>query len=138
VSTSHISDSTTRSTFHLVLLSLFFIPASHIQAPTQKRSQEAGQEAFTRYSRLISQTNLPFVRSSGGSRLVESATNWTLGNASSLFAAPKLIHFLGFSIASHYDYNPVISAILPEHVIILSRHPSKLLSSLSSFSIAER
>jgi len=64
------------------------------------QSQEAGQEAFTRYSRLISQTNLPFVRSSGGARVVESATNWTLG----------------FSIASHYEYNPVISVILPEHL----------------------
>jgi hypothetical protein len=116
--------------FHLVLLSLCFFLASHIQALTQNRSQEAGQEAFTRYSRLISQTNLPFVRSSGGSRVVESATNWTLGNASSLFTASKLIHFLGFSIASHYEYNPVTSVILPEHVIILSRRPSKSLSSL--------
>lgn len=64
------------------------------------QSQEAGQETFRRYPRLISKTNLPFVRSSGGTRVVESATNWTLG----------------FSIASHYAYNPVLSVVLPEHL----------------------
>ncbi|KAF8812207.1 acid phosphatase [Phlegmacium glaucopus] len=64
------------------------------------QSQEAGQETFQRYSCLISKTNLPFVRSSGGTRVVESATNWTLG----------------FSVASRYAYNPVLSVILPEHL----------------------
>jgi len=64
------------------------------------QSQEAGQETFRRYSSLISKNNLPFVRSSGGTRVVESATNWTLG----------------FSIASHHVHHPIVSVILPENL----------------------
>ena len=43
------------------------------------RSNAAGQEAFHRYSALISGDALPFVRASSSSRVVDSATNWTAG-----------------------------------------------------------
>ncbi|KDR84436.1 hypothetical protein GALMADRAFT_54583 [Galerina marginata CBS 339.88] len=64
------------------------------------QSEEAGKEAFKRYSRLVSRGNLPFVRSSGGTRVVDSATNWTAG----------------FSIGSNGVLNPVLSVILPENL----------------------
>jgi len=97
------------------------------EALTLTRSHEAGQDAFTRYSHLISQTNLPFIRSSGGTRVVESATNWTLGT----YLLPCDLKsccnkFLGFSVASQHEYNPVLSVILPEHVNIHRiPHPNK-------------
>lgn len=43
------------------------------------RSEEAGRDAYARYSHLVSQQNLPFVRASSAERTVDSATNWTLG-----------------------------------------------------------
>ncbi|KAF8967497.1 phytase [Flammula alnicola] len=64
------------------------------------QSEEAGQGAYERYSSLISQENLPFVRASGSDRVVDSATNWTLG----------------FSLASNHVFNPVLSVILPENL----------------------
>ncbi|KAF8165911.1 phytase [Crassisporium funariophilum] len=62
------------------------------------QSAEAGRQTFERYSRLFSKSNIPFVRSSGGTRVVDSATNWTSG----------------FSLASNYVYNPILSVILSE------------------------
>ncbi|KAF8178032.1 phytase [Pholiota molesta] len=62
------------------------------------QSRESGREAYERYSNLISHGNLPFVRASSGVRVVDSATNWTLG----------------FSIASNRVYTPKLSVILSE------------------------
>ncbi|KAH9482157.1 3-phytase B [Psilocybe cubensis] len=62
------------------------------------QSVDAGQGAFQRYSQLVSSKNLPFVRASGSTRVVDSATNWTSG----------------FSLASHKAFNPVLSVILDE------------------------
>ncbi|KAJ6575775.1 acid phosphatase [Mycena vulgaris] len=62
------------------------------------QSFEAGEVAYERYSDLIRPGNLPFVRSSSGARVVDSATNWTAG----------------FSAASHHVYNPPLSVILSE------------------------
>ncbi|KIM38767.1 hypothetical protein M413DRAFT_241634 [Hebeloma cylindrosporum] len=62
------------------------------------QSTEAGEITFKRYQQLISQDNLPFVRSSSGQRVVDSATNWTAG----------------FSFASGHVYNPTLSVILSE------------------------
>lgn len=44
------------------------------------RSFDAGEEAFQRYSSLVSASNIPFVRSDSSARVVMSATNWTAGN----------------------------------------------------------
>ncbi|KAF8581012.1 phosphoglycerate mutase-like protein [Ramaria rubella] len=43
------------------------------------QSFDAGQEAFERYSHLVSRKLVPFIRSSSSSRVVFSATNWTAG-----------------------------------------------------------
>ncbi|KJA17736.1 hypothetical protein HYPSUDRAFT_146103 [Hypholoma sublateritium FD-334 SS-4] len=57
------------------------------------QSEEAGKEAYARYSHLVSPQNLPFVRASSAERTVDSATNWTLG----------------FSIASNHVLNPPLA-----------------------------
>ncbi|KAF5358598.1 hypothetical protein D9758_007734 [Tetrapyrgos nigripes] len=43
------------------------------------QSSQAGEEAFNRYSHLVSPDNLPFIRADGSERVVLSATNWTEG-----------------------------------------------------------
>ncbi|KAJ7153117.1 acid phosphatase [Mycena crocata] len=63
-----------------------------------QQSFESGGLAFKRYRDLISAGNLPFVRSSSGARVVDSATNWTAG----------------FAAASDHVYNPPLSVILSE------------------------
>lgn len=50
------------------------------------RSSEAGQEAFARYSSLVSADELPFVRASGSDRVVATANNWTAGEFIKYFA----------------------------------------------------
>lgn len=54
------------------------------------RAKDSGMEAYYRYSFLVSQDNLPFVRASLSSRVVDTANNWTTGSFSlvhlSLFA----------------------------------------------------
>ncbi|KAJ3506030.1 hypothetical protein NLJ89_g7102 [Agrocybe chaxingu] len=62
------------------------------------QSAEAGARTYHRYSKLVSKKNIPFVRSSSGQRVVDSATNWTAG----------------FSLASNHVYNPPLSVILDE------------------------
>ncbi|KAF8523954.1 phytase [Hysterangium stoloniferum] len=42
---------------------------------------DSGQEAFHRYTELISDDHLPFVRASDGDRVVLTATNWSAGFA---------------------------------------------------------
>ncbi|KAF7363816.1 Acid phosphatase [Mycena sanguinolenta] len=62
------------------------------------QSYEAGATVFGRYENLVDADNLPFVRASSGTRVVDSANNWTAG----------------FSAASHHKYNPSLSVILSE------------------------
>ncbi|KAF9077976.1 phytase [Rhodocollybia butyracea] len=59
-------------------------------------SSVAGAEAFYRYRHLLSRDNIPFVRASSSSRVVNSARNWTEG----------------FSIASGFQYNPILDLVL--------------------------
>jgi len=58
---------------------LSFPSRSSDRVLTMDRSYQAGQAAFLRYRRLVSPTNLPFVRASSGQRVIDSATNWTAG-----------------------------------------------------------
>ncbi|KAJ4470090.1 phytase [Lentinula aciculospora] len=60
------------------------------------QSSIAGAQAFHRYKHLLSEDDIPFVRSSSASRVVMSAQNWTYG----------------FSTASNLDFNPVLAIIL--------------------------
>ncbi|KAI0832856.1 phytase [Trametes gibbosa] len=62
------------------------------------QSSEAGKEAFSRYSSLISGANIPFVRASGSDRVIATANNWTAG----------------FALASAGRFKPVLSVILSE------------------------
>ncbi|KAF8887235.1 phosphoglycerate mutase-like protein [Gymnopilus junonius] len=62
------------------------------------QSDEAGRVAYNRYSFLVSRENMPFVRASSSSRVVDSATNWTTG----------------FSSASNHVFNPFLSVVLQE------------------------
>ncbi|THH31094.1 hypothetical protein EUX98_g3091 [Antrodiella citrinella] len=62
------------------------------------QSYDAGIEAFQRYTHLITEENIPFVRASGSERVIVSAMNWTQG----------------FSAASFHKYNPKLSVILDE------------------------
>jgi len=62
------------------------------------QSFEAGEQQFQRYSLLVNDTNLPFVRASSSERVVLSATNWTAG----------------FASASHQKFIPKLSVILAE------------------------
>ncbi|KAF9265083.1 phytase [Marasmius fiardii PR-910] len=63
-----------------------------------QQSSNAGEVAFKRYSHLISESNLPFVRASQSERVMLSATNWTAG----------------FSKASNNQYNPKLSVTISE------------------------
>ena len=71
--------------YHLEPFSEHHIIDSNSTAHQDPRSIEAGEIAFKRYPQLISQDNLPFVRSSSGQRVVDSATNWTAGTLILIF-----------------------------------------------------
>ncbi|KAH9854921.1 phytase [Lenzites betulinus] len=62
------------------------------------QSAQAGKEAFQRYSSLISDKNIPFVRASSSDRVVATANNWTAG----------------FALASANRFKPLLSVILSE------------------------
>lgn len=62
------------------------------------QSFESGETAFGRYSSLVAEDDLPFVRASGMSRVVETAKNWTAG----------------FSAASNEVFTPRLAVILNE------------------------
>ncbi|KAJ7698716.1 histidine phosphatase superfamily [Mycena rosella] len=62
------------------------------------QSFESGENAFRRYSSLVQEDDIPFVRASGMSRVVETAKNWTAG----------------FATASNDVYSPRLSLILSE------------------------
>ncbi|KAH9948287.1 acid phosphatase [Amylocystis lapponica] len=44
------------------------------------QSFEAGEEAYKRYAHLVSPEDVPFVRASDASRVVQTAGNWTVGD----------------------------------------------------------
>ncbi|KAJ3974177.1 phytase [Lentinula raphanica] len=69
------------------------VPSGAIQ------SRLAGAEAFHRYKHLVSEDLIPFVRASSASRVVMSAQNWTHG----------------FSVASNFEYDPLLSVIFDSH-----------------------
>ncbi|PIL36440.1 hypothetical protein GSI_00129 [Ganoderma sinense ZZ0214-1] len=62
------------------------------------QSFQSGEQAFKRYTSLVTTDNQPFVRASSPPRVVDSANNWTAG----------------FAAASHHRYNPTLSVILSE------------------------
>ncbi|KAI0053859.1 acid phosphatase [Auriscalpium vulgare] len=43
------------------------------------QSYAAGSAAFDRYSHLVGKENVPFIRTAGSTRVVDSASNWTAG-----------------------------------------------------------
>ncbi|KAF9226940.1 phosphoglycerate mutase-like protein [Gyrodon lividus] len=63
-----------------------------------KEAFDSGSEHYVRYNHLIASDQLPFVRASGGERVIYSAANWTRG----------------FSSASGQVYSPNISVIISE------------------------
>ncbi|GJJ06963.1 hypothetical protein Clacol_001160 [Clathrus columnatus] len=79
------------------------------------QSFETGEETYKRYSTLVSQDNVPFVRASDGTRVVLSATNWTDG---------KYIHLIslgydsenrkGFAYASSGIFIPSAPLLISE------------------------
>ncbi|KAG2142802.1 histidine phosphatase superfamily [Suillus bovinus] len=62
------------------------------------QSFQSGAEIYHRYEHLVNDHMLPFVRASGGDRVVKSAVNWTEG----------------FADASGQLYHPSVSVIIPE------------------------
>ncbi|KAG2116782.1 acid phosphatase [Suillus clintonianus] len=62
------------------------------------QSFQSGAEIYHRYGHLVDHHTLPFVRASGGDRVVKSAANWTAG----------------FADASEQLYHPSVSVIIPE------------------------
>ncbi|KAG1762194.1 phosphoglycerate mutase-like protein [Suillus occidentalis] len=62
------------------------------------QSFQSGAEIYHRYGHLVHDHTLPFVRTSGGDRVVKSAVNWTAG----------------FAYASGELYHPSVSVIIPE------------------------
>ncbi|KAG2740286.1 phosphoglycerate mutase-like protein [Suillus brevipes Sb2] len=62
------------------------------------QSFQSGAEIYHRYGHLVDDHTLPFVRTSGGDRVVKSAVNWTAG----------------FAYASGELYHPSVSVIIPE------------------------
>ncbi|KAJ7716091.1 histidine phosphatase superfamily [Mycena metata] len=62
------------------------------------QSFESGETAFHRYSSLVTPDDIPFVRASSMSRVVETSKNWTAG----------------FAAASNHIYYPPLSVIISE------------------------
>ncbi|THH02813.1 hypothetical protein EW145_g6696 [Phellinidium pouzarii] len=71
------------------------------------QSYDSGQLDFVRYKGLIKGTNVPFVRASSSSRVVQSATNWTAGfaHASGGNSAPSLNVILQEALNDTLDDN---------------------------------
>ncbi|KAJ7098350.1 phosphoglycerate mutase-like protein [Mycena epipterygia] len=80
------------NTFVYSLEENLLVPLGAIQ------SFASGERAFDRYSSLVAPDDVPFVRASGMSRVVETAKNWTAG----------------FAAASDGVYAPRLSVILNE------------------------
>ncbi|KAF8329901.1 phytase [Amanita rubescens] len=64
-----------------------------------QQAKFTGKETFLRYPYLVNEDNLPFVRASGSQRVIDSATNWTLG----------------FTEASNHIYHAKLNVILDEN-----------------------
>ncbi|KAF7297292.1 hypothetical protein MIND_00962400 [Mycena indigotica] len=79
-------------TFHYPLGENLLVPLGALQ------SQQSGATAFHRYKHLLSEDDLPFIRASGMSRVVDSALNWTAG----------------FAAASEQKHTPRLSVIISE------------------------
>ncbi|KAJ7058036.1 phytase [Mycena amicta] len=79
-------------TFEYTLGENLLVPLGALQ------SQQSGETAFNRYASLISEDDLPFVRASGMSRVVDTALNWTAG----------------FAAASNNKYAPRLSVVISE------------------------
>ncbi|KAJ7138446.1 phytase [Mycena crocata] len=62
------------------------------------QSFDSGETAFHRYSSLVTRDDIPFVRASGMSRVIETAKNWSAG----------------FTAASGGVYSPPLAVILAE------------------------
>ncbi|TBU26108.1 acid phosphatase [Dichomitus squalens] len=61
---------------------------------------ESAQVFFNRYAHLADEDNVPFVRASGVSRVVDTANNWTVG----------------FAAASHQRHQPYLNVVISEEV----------------------
>jgi hypothetical protein len=98
------------------VLSSTSLPFGIVHMFTHRRAKFTGKETFLRYPYLVSEDNLPFVRASGSQRVIDSATNWTLGM--SYFPATKLSshHHQGFTEASNHIYHAKLNLILDESV----------------------
>ncbi|KAF8217793.1 phytase [Mycena galopus ATCC 62051] len=79
-------------TFEYSLDEALLVPLGAIQ------SAASGKTVFQRYSSLITEDDIPFIRASGMSRVVETAKNWSAG----------------FAAASDHVYNPPLSVIFDE------------------------
>jgi hypothetical protein len=73
---------------------------AHLIPLGAKEAFVSGSEHYLRYKHLITSDQLPFVRASGGERVIDSAANWTAG----------------FASASGEIYFPVISVIISEEM----------------------
>ncbi|KAF5333502.1 hypothetical protein D9611_002520 [Ephemerocybe angulata] len=64
------------------------------------QSAESGAIVYDRYRKLVSKGNIPFVRASGSTRVIDSATNWTSGfaEASNNIFEPRLAVVLNESL----------------------------------------
>ena len=83
------------------------------------RSFDAGQEAFQRYSFLVNERNLPFVRAASSNRVVVSAQNWTNGSIMhALFTSKFSYDITGFSFASQHRFTPTFAVIISESVCL--------------------
>ncbi|TFK46995.1 acid phosphatase [Heliocybe sulcata] len=69
------------------------------------QSNEAGATSFERYSALVNESSLPFVRASGSTRVEDSARNWTagFGEASGNVYVPKLSLIIDESLNDTLD-----------------------------------
>ena len=81
------------------------------------RSFDAGEEAYQRYSSLISANNIPFVRTDSSSRVVMSASNWTAGELSHPTIDVRCTDRVsGFASASGNKFKPIVNVILSTSV----------------------
>ncbi|EPQ58850.1 phytase, partial [Gloeophyllum trabeum ATCC 11539] len=69
------------------------------------QSFEAGQAVYQRYAGLVNESSIPFVRASGSTRVVDSASNWTAGfaHANGGLYAPKVSVIIDESLNDTLD-----------------------------------
>ena len=59
------------------------LPVEDLTPLGADQSFQAGQEAYARYSGLVSKQNQPFIRTTAKTRVADSARNWTEGERGS-------------------------------------------------------